>query len=786
VWWLLHSLKTGIAQETFERVPCMITYFIGQSLEVLMRPAHLLYLRVNTFLLQRPRMDVRDIPMFYSLLQSGPVSIPRFLTSDTAGPSPSGKGGASAAESTDDIAAKVQTSDDTGHQELQAWLFKLIASGCRTSMDYRMMKKRHAYNLILTTSDSSSSSYSMKYDIAMVMQRYLASLVAALETYSDRMDYGDNSSRQRGDEPGLQKLLPDTSDEFTFVISRVGLLSWVHTVVVQELEEFQAAAARHANLSSAVSSYFDNDVGLEKRYAYIHSLGRILITMAQIFCLLDRLQTDAPDEITEADDVDEDEIMGDGEDNDMEEDGSDEEDAAKDSRTYHSQLPIAQRLPYFWQQCRWASQVLFKLSVAVSNGGGGSSNDKPKVQEIAGDKASAFKDVKERLFACVAHLLLVSHSDGHRLFGQSGMAIQTNSHSHTGVFEAEIRSSMVVGNGRGKLNESLVSSAPRYTSEQLLSLVAHFEGERCFSISLQILEWVCTDPYPIFFHGHAPSSVKAGKQVFTWMLKTVLALLPHSYEDISSPASMGGAVGAAANERFLSEETLALQPCLPSSTSRLLLLFGRWLIHSLEKFPHFVNPAEDKVLLGLISQFILAVYGRQIEANCPTKEVHGRLPTLDCTLVQVVCALASRLPSTNEADTDVAVRNMLQNRAAKNSLGFAWGNADAPESLVLERCAMSLCYDLCRIDPGADSQHSQWHSFVISVASAVRSCSSKMSSLEMEFVKSNILVLSGRTTAASISKASAAAAETPSKKRTKKRTNGKNTPLSSKKPRKET
>ncbi len=64
-----HPPPAPSGQHAFEQIPSMISTFIGQAIQVLMRPAHLLYLRVNTFLLQRSHLDVRDIPMFYTLLQ---------------------------------------------------------------------------------------------------------------------------------------------------------------------------------------------------------------------------------------------------------------------------------------------------------------------------------------------------------------------------------------------------------------------------------------------------------------------------------------------------------------------------------------------------------------------------------------------------------------------------------------------------------------------------------------------------------------------------------------------
>ena len=56
---------------TVTRIPKLITVFLSQALQVLMDPGHMLYEKVCVFFLQRPSLDLEDIPMFYSLSNSG-------------------------------------------------------------------------------------------------------------------------------------------------------------------------------------------------------------------------------------------------------------------------------------------------------------------------------------------------------------------------------------------------------------------------------------------------------------------------------------------------------------------------------------------------------------------------------------------------------------------------------------------------------------------------------------------------------------------------------------------
>lgn len=52
-------------------VPKLTSVFLARSLNVLMDPKHILYGKINSFFLQRPWLDLEDIPMFYSLSYSG-------------------------------------------------------------------------------------------------------------------------------------------------------------------------------------------------------------------------------------------------------------------------------------------------------------------------------------------------------------------------------------------------------------------------------------------------------------------------------------------------------------------------------------------------------------------------------------------------------------------------------------------------------------------------------------------------------------------------------------------
>jgi len=56
---------------TVPRIPKLITVFLSEALQVLVDPKHILYEKVSVFFLQRPSLELDDIPMFYTLSNSG-------------------------------------------------------------------------------------------------------------------------------------------------------------------------------------------------------------------------------------------------------------------------------------------------------------------------------------------------------------------------------------------------------------------------------------------------------------------------------------------------------------------------------------------------------------------------------------------------------------------------------------------------------------------------------------------------------------------------------------------
>ncbi|CAG8450920.1 8097_t:CDS:10 [Ambispora leptoticha] len=110
---LLNSFKNSITErknegKQLQRIPTIITVFVAHALNVLLNPAHFMYPMINKFLLQRPVLDLEDIPLFYNLFYSS-----------------------------------------TEHyQKERVWILRLLSAGLRSFEDYKLFKRRHVWDII--------------------------------------------------------------------------------------------------------------------------------------------------------------------------------------------------------------------------------------------------------------------------------------------------------------------------------------------------------------------------------------------------------------------------------------------------------------------------------------------------------------------------------------------------------------------------------------------------------------------------------------------------------------
>ncbi|KAJ3344240.1 kinetochore-associated Ndc80 complex subunit nuf2 [Gonapodya sp. JEL0774] len=107
----LTTLRNSIVSE--QRVPGPITYFMSETVRILLEPDNTLYPLVNRFLLQRPIIDLTDIPMFYDLTFS---------------------------------ASKVH----------RRFMLKLLVRGLQSKKDLALYSRRHAFSTLMSLTFSSA------------------------------------------------------------------------------------------------------------------------------------------------------------------------------------------------------------------------------------------------------------------------------------------------------------------------------------------------------------------------------------------------------------------------------------------------------------------------------------------------------------------------------------------------------------------------------------------------------------------------------------------------------
>eukprot|EP00742_Colponemidia_sp_Colp-10_P012587 GILJ01014157.1.p1 GENE.GILJ01014157.1~~GILJ01014157.1.p1 ORF type:complete len:1929 (+),score=309.17 GILJ01014157.1:683-5788(+) len=106
---VLRSLRDSI--ETLATpVANVITMFVSHSTTLMLRPDNIIFPLVNRFLLQRPYMDLSDIPMFFSSFFSGSENLP--------------------AE--------------------RSWIIQILSGGLLTNSDVRLYHRRHILEILLS------------------------------------------------------------------------------------------------------------------------------------------------------------------------------------------------------------------------------------------------------------------------------------------------------------------------------------------------------------------------------------------------------------------------------------------------------------------------------------------------------------------------------------------------------------------------------------------------------------------------------------------------------------
>ena len=109
----LTSIRNAIVEEN-QRISPTLTIFVGRAVRIALQPRNELYPIINKFLLQRPLLDLDDVPLFYNLLHS---STPNFRAE-------------------------------------RIWMLRFLAAGMRTDSDYALFRRRRVFDLVINFYDS--------------------------------------------------------------------------------------------------------------------------------------------------------------------------------------------------------------------------------------------------------------------------------------------------------------------------------------------------------------------------------------------------------------------------------------------------------------------------------------------------------------------------------------------------------------------------------------------------------------------------------------------------------
>ncbi|KAL0058378.1 hypothetical protein AAF712_014958 [Marasmius tenuissimus] len=107
---LITPSPPSVAKEV-QRLPSHITLLLAYSLRGIFYPSHFIYPLTAKFLLQRPQLDVNDVPMLYAMLYSS-------------------------------------NAEDGQWKRERAWMIRFLADGLQSSMDWKVFRRRRTWDLI--------------------------------------------------------------------------------------------------------------------------------------------------------------------------------------------------------------------------------------------------------------------------------------------------------------------------------------------------------------------------------------------------------------------------------------------------------------------------------------------------------------------------------------------------------------------------------------------------------------------------------------------------------------
>ncbi|KAI9093463.1 ribosome 60S biogenesis N-terminal-domain-containing protein [Phlyctochytrium arcticum] len=151
---LVREVDRDGCPKTSQRIATVVALFIAQSMSLLLKPDHELYPAINRFLLQRPIIDLEDIPLFYELFYS--------------------------------VSERVRVE--------RGWILRLLSHGLKDTSDYKLYKRRHVFDILMSLFTSSFCDSGTRQTILGLFAKVTAipSVVSELITQSALLEFLQN------------------------------------------------------------------------------------------------------------------------------------------------------------------------------------------------------------------------------------------------------------------------------------------------------------------------------------------------------------------------------------------------------------------------------------------------------------------------------------------------------------------------------------------------------------------------------------------------------------------
>ena len=170
---LLHYFQNGITEPDC-RISSLITSFMARSLHIFFYPEDPLYPSVNSYMLQKAFMDLRDVPLFLSHLNNS----------------------------------------DLTYRTERTWLLHLILDGLRDPMDYYICKRFHVFQQLLTLYNSTIADKALRKLVLKIVHEVCRHHAAAYDL-----------CHNYGLVPWLHRLInSDVSESFRQIVDTLTML----------------------------------------------------------------------------------------------------------------------------------------------------------------------------------------------------------------------------------------------------------------------------------------------------------------------------------------------------------------------------------------------------------------------------------------------------------------------------------------------------------------------------------------------------------------------------------